>query len=96
MSEQMQKEKEVTDSEIEEYFEELERDLKRKNDEVRSRQYCLVCSRSVDDGDYDYKYMAAGGVLAGPFCGRECHFEYLLEDDETTENISEAEEGGQR
>ncbi len=87
MSEQMQKEP-VTDSEAEEYFEQLERDLKKQNDEVRSKSYCIVCNRSVREKDYGWKYMQAGGVLHGPFCSRECHFRELMEDDDYTENIS--------
>ena len=61
-------------------LERQERDRREYNDDVRDRQYCLVCSTSVRERNYDYKYMAAGGILAGPFCSRGCYYGFLLED----------------
>lgn len=54
-----------------------QRELEQHNDEVRSRQYCKVCSTSVRDRDYSHKFAAAGGALTGPFCSRECYWTFL-------------------
>jgi len=59
------------------------RDRRQHNGRVRGRQYCVECDVSVREGEYagEYwsKYMAAGGVLHGPFCSRECYYGALLE-----------------
>jgi len=53
--------------------------IQEHNTEVQNRQYCQVCNVSVREGDYDCKFMQAGGALAGPFCSRDCHYAWLLE-----------------
>jgi predicted lactoylglutathione lyase len=50
------------------------------NAEVLAREDCL-CGDRVDD-DHAHKYIAAGGALAGPFCSRDCHYAFLLKDDD--------------
>jgi len=62
-------------------LERMERERKQKNAEVRDRPYCKECRRAVPDRDYNHKFAAAGGFLAGPFCSRECYYNFLLEDD---------------
>jgi len=51
------------------------------NAEVRAREHCQVCGDDAGDG-HSWKFMSAGGVLAGPFCSRDCHFAFLMEDDD--------------
>lgn len=46
-------------------------------EEARDRQYCIECSRSVREGEYDWKYIGVGGFLSGPFCGRACQLRWL-------------------
>ena len=70
----------MTDVDHQAVLERQERDRREHNGEVRDRQYCLVCSTSVRERNYDHKYMAAGGVLAGPFCSSGCYYAFLLQD----------------
>ena len=55
----------------------MERNLKEKNDEIRARDHCLVCEHEVPERDFETKYAAAGGALAGPFCGSKCYWRWM-------------------
>lgn len=47
------------------------------NREVRQRDECLQCGDSVPEKDFSAKYAGAGGVLAGPFCSRDCYWGWM-------------------
>ena len=59
------------------------------NQEVRCRQYCLVCSTAVKQHDYKYKYAGAGGVIVGPFCSHDCWSGWLFGGYETFEGYKD-------
>lgn len=61
-------------------FAQMEAELRAQNQAVQERVYCVHCDTAVRQEDYDWKYMQAGGVLEGPFCGKNCQFGWLLED----------------
>ena len=49
------------------------------NQEVRDRDQCIHCGQTVLQTDYSWKYGQAGGLLTGPFCGRSCQIDWLLD-----------------
>jgi len=58
--------------------------IEEANAKVRSREDCRVCGDDAGDG-HAWKFMSAGGALAGPFCSRDCQFEFLTEDREVSD-----------
>jgi len=52
--------------------------IEEANAEVRAREDCRVCGDDAGDG-HAWKFMSAGGALAGPFCSRDCQFAFLME-----------------
>lgn len=53
--------------------------FRHQNAEVMDRTECLMCEGSLPWSDeFSWKYAAAGGLLEGPFCSKECHFDWLL------------------
>ena len=52
------------------------------NAAVLDRVYCQECHHAVRDRDYDSKFIQAGGVLAGPFCGWSCMMDWLIQNDD--------------
>lgn len=58
-------------------MERMEQKRKERNAEVRDRDECLQCDGDVPNQDFETKFAAAGGVLAGPFCSSECYWEWL-------------------
>lgn len=48
--------------------------------ESQDRQYCIHCSTSVREREYDWKYIGVGGFLTGPFCGRSCQLGWLADE----------------
>lgn len=50
-----------------------------QNRRVRERDYCIECGRAIRDDEYDWKFVAAGGCLEGPFCGQTCVWRWLSE-----------------
>lgn len=55
----------------------IDKHIREMNAETRAKTECLHCGNRVSDEEYGWKYAGAGGVLAGPFCGRECQFGWL-------------------
>lgn len=45
--------------------------------EVKDREQCLFCEKSVPDEEYEWKFVGAGGMIEGPFCDSECQFGWL-------------------
>lgn len=60
----------------------MEQQRREHNEEVRSRQYCQVCSVSVRERDHPFKYAAAGGAITGPFCSDDCYWKFMVSGDE--------------
>ena len=58
-------------------FEEMEQRRKERNQQVREREECRHCGDEVPERDYKTKFMAAGGVLEGPFCPDGCYWGWL-------------------
>lgn len=52
--------------------------LEEANQQVRDRDECQHCGGEVPEEDYKWKFAAAGGALAGPFCGMSCQFGWLM------------------
>lgn len=59
--------------------------IEEANAEVRAREDCRVCGDDAGDC-HAWMFMSAGGALAGPFCSRNCHFAFLMEDREVSDN----------
>lgn len=47
------------------------------NRNVREKTQCEHCGDRVPDDDYSWKFAAGGGLLAGPFCSRDCYWGWL-------------------
>jgi len=59
--------------------------IEETNAKVRARDDCRVCGDDAGD-DHAWKFMSAGGALAGPFCSRDCHFGFLLDNRQVSED----------
>jgi hypothetical protein len=50
------------------------------NRETRAKEHCEHCGDLVPDVDFGHKFAAAGGLLAGPFCSRDCYWGWMTDD----------------
>jgi hypothetical protein len=50
------------------------------NARTRRKKWCESCGRAVPETDHSWKFAAAGGVLAGPFCSESCYWRFVRDD----------------
>ena len=48
------------------------------NEAVFQGAYCEQCTRAVGE---DPEFLAAGGVVAGPFCSDQCRWTFLFDEE---------------
>lgn len=56
---------------------EMEIDMDHHNALIQREEWCECCGRAVPADDYSWKFAAAGGVLAGPFCSNRCYWRFI-------------------
>lgn len=57
----------------------LEMDIENAHHNARKRreEQCSMCGEAVPEQDFSAKFAGAGGVLAGPFCSRDCYWRFM-------------------
>lgn len=64
---------------------EVEIAMDHHNARKQREKWCECCGRSVPVKDHSWKFAAAGGVLAGPFCSETCYWRFVRDSwDETS------------